>query len=108
MKPSQANLRPSLKNVASCSELMQVLSDATRLAIVQRLMANPCRVYELNDRLRIDSTLLSHHLKVLRDAGLVATERQGRCILYRLSPTVQKDRGSAVLDFGCCALNFRS
>ena len=54
---------------------LKVLADPTRLAILDLLMEGvQCNCY-LGDRLGLTMNLISHHLKVLREAGLVKVER---------------------------------
>jgi DNA-binding transcriptional ArsR family regulator len=50
---------------------------------------------------------VSHHLNVLRHAGLVRNEKQGRFVLYSLAPGVlaDDDRSCDRFDLGCCALD---
>lgn len=90
----------------SCSDLLKALADDTRLHVVRRLMSGPCYVSELNEELQIELTLMSHHLKVLREAGIVEAERDGRAVLYRLSPTVESQRRGQVIELGCCRIDF--
>ncbi len=89
-----------------CADYMKVLADETRLAVVQQLLAGPRHVHEINAELNIDGTLLSHHLRVLREAGLVSTEREGKSILYRLAPEVRMAQRRRAIDFGCCQISF--
>lgn len=90
-----------------CAEKLRVLSDPTRLSVVELLMAGAKRVGELNEVLGIEQSLLSHHLRVLRDAGFVVTERDGKGVRYDLSPEFRSSQG-ATLDLGCCAISFES
>jgi ArsR family transcriptional regulator, nickel/cobalt-responsive transcriptional repressor len=90
----------------SCAEILKVLADDTRLGVVRQLMAGPKHVGEMNAELNVESTLLSHHLKVLRDAGIVEGERDGKAVLYRLAPDVESKRRGAALELGCCRLVF--
>ena len=62
----------STENEVSCADVLKVFADETRLAVVRQLLKGPRYVGEMNDELQIDKTLLSHHLKVLRDAGIAA------------------------------------
>ncbi len=87
---------------------MKVLADKTRLAVVEKLFSGARRVHEINSELQLEPTLFSHHLRILRQAGIVVTRREGKSIVYSLSPAVQKDRANAVLDFGCCTLSFNT
>lgn len=93
--------------VGSCADVLKVLADETRLAVMRRLMQGPQRVAELNEPLQVEQTLLSHHLRVLRDAGLVSSRRVGKAVEYRLSEQVESKRRGAVLELGCCKLDFR-
>jgi ArsR family transcriptional regulator len=90
----------------SCAQIMKLLADETRLAVVERLLERPRHVHELNAELRIDPTLLSHHLRVLREGGLVIAARDGKALLYRIAPNVRHASRSRALDFGCCMLCF--
>lgn len=90
----------------SCAELLKVLADETRLAVLQELMAGPKHVGEINAGLGLEQSLLSHHLKVLREAGLVESERDGKAVLYRLAPHVEGRRKGRAINLGCCLLSF--
>lgn len=91
---------------ASCAELLKVLADETRLAVMQQLMQGPRHVGEINARLGLEQSLLSHHLKVLREAGLVSSERDGKSVLYRLAAGVEGARKGRAINLGCCLLSF--
>lgn len=69
--------------------LLQALADPTRLAIVRQLATDSevcaCDFTSCCD---VSQPTVSHHLKVLREAGVVASERRGQWIFYRLSPDV--------------------
>jgi ArsR family transcriptional regulator, arsenate/arsenite/antimonite-responsive transcriptional repressor len=60
------------------------LGDATRLRILGVLAARTHCVCDLRERVDIPANLLSYHLRVLRDAGLVRASRRGRWIDYAL------------------------
>lgn len=63
-----------------------VLGDRTRRAIVELLAARPSAVGELADALPVTRPAVSQHLKVLKDAGLVAEQAVGTRRIYRLNP----------------------
>ncbi|QGJ70955.1 HTH-type transcriptional repressor SmtB [Planctomycetales bacterium 10988] len=91
----------------NCATILKVLADETRLSVLRQLMVKPKRVGELNAQLRLDPCLLSHHLKVLREAGLVQSKREGKSVRYCLSPQVESMRTvDKTLDLGCCKLSF--
>ena len=61
------------------------LSDPIRLSILDQLQRSRRCVCELQEGLDIAPNLLSYHLRVLREAGLVESTRRGRWVDYRLS-----------------------
>jgi ArsR family transcriptional regulator, nickel/cobalt-responsive transcriptional repressor len=96
-----------MKNVPStsgCADLLKALGDATRLQVLQVLLGGPLHVNDLQEKLGTEQSLLSHHLKVLREAGLVLAERDGKAVLYRISPEV-KGTGQGI-DLKCCQVTF--
>jgi DNA-binding transcriptional ArsR family regulator len=71
------------------------LGDPSRFAIVQRLAERPRAVGDLADELPISRQAVSQHLRVLKDAGLVAAQAVGTRRIYRLNPagvTALKDQ----------------
>lgn len=69
------------------AELFKALADPTRVAIVNRLAAaDECCVCDLTDAVDLAQPTVSHHLRILRDAGLVEAERRGTWAYYRLVP----------------------
>lgn len=98
----QKNLSPQ----SFCARKLKVLADTTRLAVLQNLMEGPKHVGELNAVLEIEQSLLSHHLKVLRDEGFVEATRDGKAVLYHFIPTIRKVNDDRVIDLGCCLLCF--
>lgn len=72
--------------LAGTARLFHALSDETRLAVVQRLRDGERCVCDLMDDVDAAQSRLSFHLKVLRDAGIVGTRREGRWSYYWLKP----------------------
>ena len=73
---------------AELAETLKVLSDPTRLAILDLLMQGVQCNCEIGSGLTLPMNLISHHLKVLRDAGLVDAERDsvdGRWVYYSVN-----------------------
>ena len=62
------------------------LADPTRRAIFERLARGPRAVGELASEFPVSSPAVSQHLRVLKDAGLVADRRDGNRRLYRVDP----------------------
>lgn len=65
--------------------LLTAAADPVRWAVLNRLGRGQACVCELQERIPIAANLLSYHLKVLREAGLVTTSRRGRWIDYALA-----------------------
>lgn len=91
----------------SCAGLLKLLADETRLAVVRQLIDGPKHVGEINHSLGLEQSLLSHHLKVLRGAGLVTSRRDGKAVLYSLAPELQRSTTGEAINLGCCLLSFR-
>src|SRR5579863_9505111 len=71
----------------SLAARFHALADPTRVAIVSRLAStDECCVCDLNAAFDLSQPTISHHLKVLRDAGLVESSRRGTWAYYRLVP----------------------
>jgi ArsR family transcriptional regulator, arsenate/arsenite/antimonite-responsive transcriptional repressor len=68
------------------AEQFQALSDETRLRILDLLRGGEHCVCELTEVLDLRQSLLSFHLKALKDAGLVTDRREGRWMYYALAP----------------------
>ena len=65
----------------------RALADPTRVAIVNQLACcEECCVCDLTATFDLSQPTISHHLKVLRDAGLVHSESRGTWAYYRLVP----------------------
>ena len=73
-------------SVADASRLLQVVSDPARLQVLRDLAGGTRCVCDLQATASVAPNVLSYHLKVLRDAGLVTTTRRGRWIDYHLAP----------------------
>lgn len=65
-------------------ELFRALGDPVRLRIVNELRRGTRCACELAEVTLVSPSLLSHHLKTLREAGLITGERRGRWIDYSL------------------------
>jgi ArsR family transcriptional regulator len=63
---------------AELASVFKALADPTRVSIVNRLAAT--------SEVCVSQPTISHHLKLLRDAGLIESERRGTWAYYRLVP----------------------
>ncbi|WP_407828421.1 ArsR/SmtB family transcription factor [Sphingomonas sp.] len=63
------------------------LADPTRRAVFERIAAAPQSVGALAAQLPVSRPAVSQHLKVLKEAGLVADEPRGTARIYRIDPS---------------------
>jgi DNA-binding transcriptional ArsR family regulator len=76
---------PAREILDAAGELLRALAAPVRIAIVLQLRESQRCVHELVDALGVPQPLVSQHLKILKAAGVVAGERSGREVLYRLA-----------------------
>jgi ArsR family transcriptional regulator len=78
--------------------LLKALADPHRLAIVATLVRaeNEVCVCDFTSGLPLNQPAVSHHLKILRDSGLVACERRGTWVYYRLADDARERLTSAL------------
>ena len=74
------------QDLDSLTRRFKALSDPHRLRILDRLRGGERCVCKLTDVLDAGQSLLSFHLKTLKDAGLVTDRRDGRWMHYALNP----------------------
>lgn len=72
-------------------ELFKVLGDPLRRRIVELLAVEQLCTCHVVEETGAGQTTVSHHLKVLREAGMVDTEPCGRFTYYRLRPEVLRE-----------------
>lgn len=72
-------------STAAAERFFKVLGDDNRLRILHALADGERSVSEILDRTRLPQTLASFHLRILREAGVLTTERRGPFIYYRLT-----------------------
>ena len=75
---------------------MKALSDEKRLRILEQLAGGERCVCDLTDALDSGQSLLSFHLKTLRDAGLVSDRRSGRWVHYSINHDALADLESSL------------
>jgi len=73
-------------SVEAAAAGFSALGDPIRLRILGELTGGRRCVCDLLEEIGVAANLLSYHLRVLRDAGLVEASRRGRWVDYRLAP----------------------
>ena len=76
-------------------QLLAALADPTRMEILRELSgaAEVCAC-DFTSCCDVSQPTVSHHLRVLRDAGAVTSERRGNWVFYRLAPNLQERLGA--------------
>lgn len=89
-----------------CAEQLKALGEPVRLRILALLKRGEMNVSEIASALETEVVTVSHHLQILRNAGLVTRRKQGRFCLYGLREgLLQEGLDSAqVVNLGCCAV----
>lgn len=73
------------------SSVFKALSDPTRRRVLELLRERPMNAGELASHFEFSKPTMSAHFTVLKEAGLVAAERDGKQIIYRLKMSVLED-----------------
>lgn len=92
-----------------CASVLKALADETRLRILESLLTEEKCVSDLVRELSYPQPHVSHHLRILRNSGVVEGLREGQQVRYRITPVVRRaltDRQGQALNFGCCELRF--
>jgi len=73
-------------------QLLQALGDPVRLSIVRQLAGAPGSVCacDFTECCTVSQPTVSHHLRVLREAGVVTSQRRGTYIYYQLAPDLPR------------------
>lgn len=83
-------------SVAAVARVMRLLSDPTRLRLLGLLRLSERNVGDLCDQLQIPQPSVSHHLALMRRAGLVTNRRAGKQVFYALNPQTVTSTGAQV------------
>jgi ArsR family transcriptional regulator len=87
-------MAPMVKSADPDIQLLAALADKTRMEIMRELAGSPevCAC-NFTSCCTVAQPTISHHLKVLRDAGAVTSERRGNWVFYRIAPNLQERLG---------------
>jgi ArsR family transcriptional regulator, repressor of sdpIR and other operons len=80
-------------------DAFRALADPTRREILRLLRDGPKTSGEIADHFKSSWPTVSRHLAVLRDAGLILSERNGQQIVYELNTTVFQDLVEHLLEW---------
>ena len=83
----------------SLGDVFQALSDPTRRKILKLLKDRDMTAGEITEHFCISKPSISHHLSILKNAGLVDSEKKGQNIIYSFDATVFQELMEWVYDF---------
>ncbi|MFH1822384.1 MAG: autorepressor SdpR family transcription factor [Patescibacteria group bacterium] len=81
------------------TKTIQALSDPTRRRILELLKKKDLAAGEIGKHFNITLPSLSHHLNILKNAGLVTSQRQGQEIIYSLNLSVFEEAAKSLIKF---------
>ncbi len=90
--------------------MIAAVGETTRMLILHRLAEQPRNVGELAELIGIPMVNMSHHLGVMRQAGLLEDQKDGRKVVYKLRPDIYTPSGDmpnviGTLQLGCYRLS---
>src|SRR5258706_15968218 len=91
-----------------CIAALKALGEESRLRALRLLFKEQLGVNEISRRLRMSQYNVSKHLRIMREAGLLESEKQGQQRLYAVAARVKshKAKKKKNLDLGCCTFPF--
>ena len=91
-----AELRQDDEMLYDLADLFRMFADSTRVRILNELMKKDVGVTELANELQMTTSAISHQLRILKDARLIRSRRDGKGIMYSLAD----DHVRTILDMG--------
>ncbi|MDD3190486.1 MAG: metalloregulator ArsR/SmtB family transcription factor [Candidatus Pacebacteria bacterium] len=90
MKPKCCKDSQTIEDTRQTIELLKVLAEENRLHILCILKKKEHCVCQIIEYLELSQSLVSHHLKSLKDTGLIQDEKRGLWVYYSLTPRGKK------------------
>ena len=87
-----------------CIAALKALGEETRLRILRLVFKEPLSVNEISERLKVSQYNVSKHLRIMREVGLLETEKRGKQRLYAVADKLKSQvvHNNNILDLGCC------
>lgn len=89
---------PDDETVISVAEAMKQLGDPTRLKIFWILCHTEECVLDIGTMISMTSPAVSHHLRILKEAGLLSTRREGKEMYYKAATTVLVEKMHKIIE----------
>lgn len=100
MENTQQDIERLEEELQSCQKLLNAIGDETRQRLICAMLEGECsgeRVVDIAERMNLSRPAVSHHMQILKDAGLVKSRKEGTCIYYYLDPDQGELRKLATL-----------
>lgn len=94
-----------MESFEQSAKLLKKLSSGSKLDVIRFLLKGERAFKDIQDELKIEQSLLSHHLKELRDLQFLKSSKIGRKTIYSINTQYYK-KDEAAIDLGCCKLQF--
>ena len=85
LKPLPLNTLLSEEQGIELAEIFRLMGDPTRLRIILLCVDGPICVSDIAQRLGVEQSLVSHHLRLLRASRVLRSRRQGKQMFYSVS-----------------------
>lgn len=76
---------PDRRSTEKIARFFALFSDSSRIQLLSALSISPLCVTDLSDILKMNQTTVSHQLRILKDMDVVACERDGKILKYKIS-----------------------
>lgn len=89
MENTQADIRRLEEEFRACQRILNAVGDETRQHLLCVMLQGPCggsRAVEIAQGTNLSRPAVSHHLQILKDAGIVKARKEGTCVYYYLDP----------------------
>lgn len=80
------------------ARIFKALSDENRLSILELLKDGEKGASVISEKMNISQPTLSHHMKILTDAGIVEYRKEGKCVYYIVSESGKKHLTQMILN----------
>lgn len=93
-----------------CARMFKALAEETRIEILKCLFREERSVSDIAKELNKEHSKVSHHLGILRNAGLVVDKKEGKFVVYQIHPVIyrrlKRNEYKNALDLKCCSIEF--
>ena len=89
MKNTREDIQRLEKELRACQKILTAIGDETRQHLLCIMLQRECsgsRVIEFAEKTNLSRPAVSHHMQILKDAGIVKSRKESTCIYYYLDP----------------------